>query len=122
MKNLWKLSALLFLTVGMLTLGAVSFSARAASPDDVPAAENARITVAHFAPFASTVVSTSVTVRVNGADVITDFVFAETVSGISLPAGIYTIELVPTGGITPALTITAPVSEGKGSQKYNSAH
>ncbi len=76
------------------------------------ASENAdaTIVVAHYAPFAGSVMDTSVAVRVNGTTVITGLVFGQRVAGIPLPAGLYTVELVPTGTITPALTVTATVA------------
>ena len=68
------------------------------------AAGNVTLSVAHFAPFADTVNDTSVTVRVNGGDLITEFVFAEVESSIVVPAGVYTIEVIPSGSVTPAMT------------------
>jgi hypothetical protein len=88
-----------------------------AQPGDVsPAAPAANpvINVAHFAPFGTDVLSTSVTVRVNGTDVFTDFVYGEVVEGVDvLPAGVYTIEVLPTGSATVAISGVAELEEDK---------
>lgn len=98
--------------LGMLVLAAAFFfgigSTTASAQSDtnaptVPAA-NPIVNVAHFAPFAGALNDTSVTVRVNGADVLTDFVYSEIVTGISLPAGVYTAEVLPTGSVTVAMS------------------
>ncbi len=70
------------------------------------------IHVGHFAPFADTEVGTSVTVRVNGADAITDFTFGETTT-TTLPAGTYLIEILPTGTSTVALSGNVTVESDK---------
>jgi len=50
---------------------------------------DARVWVAHLAPFAATLPDTTVTVRVNGVDAIPDFQFGETSGGyLTLPAGV----------------------------------
>jgi hypothetical protein len=64
------------------------------------------LNVAHFAPFADLPEDTSVTVRVNGADTLTDFVFGETATGLSLPSGEYLVEILPTGSDTVVLSGT----------------
>lgn len=80
------------------------FAGQAYAADEAADA-NPTLTIAHFAPFASEVISTSVTVRVVGVgDVLTDFQFGEIKTGITaLPAGTYTIEIVQTGKVTPAI-------------------
>lgn len=65
----------------------------------------AELSVAHFAPFGADAAGTSVTVRVSGSDVLTEFVFPEVATGIMLPAGQYTVEVIPTGSITPAIRV-----------------
>jgi hypothetical protein len=72
----------------------------------------ATVNVAHFAPFASDLNGTSVSVLVNSGEVISDFVFGETETGIPLPAGTYTVEIVPTGTITPAISGTFELQDG----------
>lgn len=65
-----------------------------------------RVQVGHFAPFASTLNGTSVTVRVNGANAIQNFRFGDVTSGyVDLgPAGNYLIEVLPTGTSTVAIS------------------
>lgn len=72
----------------------------------------ATVNVGHFAPFAAGLENTSVTVRVNGADAITDFVFGQLVEGVALDAGDYLIEIIPTGSVTPAITGTFSLMAG----------
>lgn len=93
-----------------LAIGAI---AAPDSPDAPDRPEMVNIIVAHYAPFASEIVSTSVTVRVNGTDAITDLVFGEKIGPLVFMAGAYTVEIVPTGAVTPALTFTATVENGK---------
>ena len=89
--------------VAMAQEGAVEPAAPAANPV---------INVAHFAPFGTDVLSTSVTVRVNGGDVFTDFVYGEVQTGINiLPAGQYTIEIVPTGASAAAISGVVTLTE-----------
>lgn len=75
------------------------------------APEASTVTLAHFAPFADTAAGTSVTVRVNGTDVITGFEFGNVVSDLSLPAGTHTIEVLPAGTSTVAISATATLSD-----------
>jgi hypothetical protein len=70
----------------------------------------ARVSVGHMAPFANAVISTSVTVRVAGSDLITGFVFGRLTPYIDLPVGAYPIEIIPTGAVSPAITGTAVIS------------
>lgn len=65
---------------------------------------SATVTVAHFAPFADSVDETSVTVRVNGADALTDFKFGDTAANLPLAAGSYLVEILPTGTPTVAMS------------------
>ncbi len=62
------------------------------------------VNIAHFAPFGETVAGTSVTIAVNGTDTFTDVVFGDTVKGVQLPAGVYTVEVKPTGTTTVAMS------------------
>ena len=101
--------ALFLFAATVLAVAAQDRGRQTATPAS-PAA--ATVAVAHFAPFASEVISTSVDVLVNGSVVITDFVFAEKVTGLSLAAGTYTISVAPSGSSTPVLTITPTVSDG----------
>ncbi len=78
------------------------------SPEDVmmvpitmTVQEIAYLQVAHLAPFAA---DASVTVEVNGMPALTDFNYGDSTGYMELPAGMYTIEIIPTGSITPAIT------------------
>lgn len=76
------------------------------------APDAATVTVAHFAPFANTIDGTSVTVRINGTDTLTDFKFNTIITGVVLPAGTYLIEVLPTGTSTVAISATVTISDG----------
>jgi hypothetical protein len=106
----------LLTTIGLAFALAVALRV-AMTPNAAPvqaADTDAKITVAHFAPFATTVASTSVSVKVNGSDVLTEFVFPDvTPQPLTVPSGTYTITVVPTGGVTPIITLTTPVEAGK---------
>lgn len=60
--------------------------------------------VAHFAPFGNDQAGTSVTVAVNSTDVFTEFIFSEVVTGVTLPAGVYTVEVRPAGSASVAMS------------------
>lgn len=86
-----------------VTLAQASGAASAAQPSSPRA--NPVVNVAHFAPFGADVSGTSVTVRINGSDVFTDFVYGEIITGVNvLPAGTYTIEVLPTGSSSVAIS------------------
>lgn len=70
------------------------------------------VTVAHFAPFADTVVGTSVSVRINGNDAVTNVEFGNIIPDLSLLPGEYTIEIVPTGTSTVAISATVALTAG----------
>jgi trimeric autotransporter adhesin len=114
MRNVRKLAMALAIAA-MLSVGMGAMMQVANAGDEAAAAADtdATLAVAHFAPFASEIVSTSVSVKVNGTDLITDFVFGERVDNIVVPSGTYTIEVVPTGSVTPAITVNAAVEGGK---------
>jgi hypothetical protein len=75
------------------------------------AATTADVWVAHFAPFASDVISTAVTVRVNGVDALTDCQYGDTSGGyVALPALPTLVEVVLPGGtvaMSDTFTLTA---------------
>ncbi|NUM44159.1 MAG: DUF4397 domain-containing protein [Anaerolineales bacterium] len=86
---------------------ALANTARATAPQQATiVGAPARVHVAHFAPFASELDDTSVTVRVNGADALTDFVFGETTGYLDFAEGEYLIEILPTGTNTVAISGT----------------
>ena len=81
----------------------------------------ARLAVAHFAPFAanvpgtSVIPATSVSVKLDGTEIISDFVFSErwpdeTLSYVNVGVGDYLVEVIPTGSADPAITGTAVIS------------
>ena len=72
----------------------------------------ATVNVAHLAPFASAEISTSVTVRLNGVDALTDFTFGEIAAGVVLTSGDYLIEILPTGTSVVAISGTVNVTDG----------
>jgi len=94
----------LALAIVFFVFGAQMASAQSVVDTPTAPAANPIINVAHFSPFAATANDTSVTVRVNGSDVITEFVYSEIVTGISLPAGAYTVEILPTASATVVLS------------------
>jgi len=108
MRRLSTTSKALFVCTALLAL-ALCFG----SGDTVSYAQtDARVWVAHLAPFADTLPGTSVTVRVNGVDTIPDFQFGETTGGyVTLPAGIpLLVEIVlpdSTVAISDTFTLTA---------------
>lgn len=72
----------------------------------------ARVTVGHFAPFADTIEGTSVTVRVNGADALENFVFGDFTDYIELAAGDYLLEVLPTGTEAVVMSLEATLEDG----------
>jgi hypothetical protein len=62
----------------------------------------AEVLIAHLAPFAAG--DAAVTVEVNGDAVLTDFAYGNTTNYIPLPAGNYTINIIPSGASEPAIT------------------
>lgn len=85
----------------LLALAAVSTDALA----------NARVTVGHFAPFAPTLQGTSVSIRVNGTVALQNVVFGQFTDYLTLgPAGRYTIDVLPTGSTTVAITASVDLA------------
>ena len=103
-----------FLIIPLLVLGlfATLASTGLAKPAaaELVAGGNARVNVAHFAPFASDLNDTSVTVRVNGAEALTDFVFGESTGYLDFAVGEYLIEILPTGTKTVAISGTVSLT------------
>jgi hypothetical protein len=66
---------------------------------------DAQVRVGHFAPFADTLDATSVNIAVNGDIAISGLDFGETTDGyINLPAGDYTLDVLPVGSEDVAIT------------------
>lgn len=76
-----------------------------------PEPEGARLYVAHLAPFAAGD-DTSVTVRLNGTDTLTETVYGDSTGYLTVPAGDYLIEILPTGGDTVAMSAEAMLVDG----------
>ena len=110
-----------FLFIGLLSLSVLLSTVSPAFADSLQRnritplnkIQNATVNVAHFAPFANTPIDTSVTVRVDGADALTDFRFSDIAAGVSLPEGEHLIEIIPTGAVDPAITGTVTLEPGK---------
>ncbi len=85
-------------------LGGLLFSAQAFS--------EARVLVVHAAPFADSLEGTSVTVAVNGDPVLTDFQFRDFTEYLTLPAGDYTLDVIPTGADDPAISADVSLESG----------
>jgi minor extracellular serine protease Vpr len=66
------------------------------------------VQVAHLAPFAA---DASVTVRLNGADALTDFDYGDSTAYIALEQGTYLVEIVPTGTTTVAISATVDLAQ-----------
>jgi hypothetical protein len=100
-----KLLGTLFLLAGLvMAVLVVGGSAWAQAPNATNA--DPRVKVAHFASFADTLPGTSVTVRVNGANALTDFRFGDITNYLSLAPGNTFIEIIPTGSSTVAISDT----------------
>ncbi len=83
---------------------------------------DARVTVAHFAPFAENIADTSVSVALNGTVALTDVKFKDFTGYISLPEGEYKVDIIPTGTTTPAITATYMLEDGKDYTVYASGN
>jgi len=98
-----------------LTGAAALLSSQLASAD-------ARVTVAHFAPFADTIEGTSVSVLLNDAVARENVVFKQFTDYIDLPAGEYKVDIVPTGTTTVAMTATYNLVDGQDYTVYASGN
>jgi hypothetical protein len=83
---------------------------------------DARVSVAHFAPFAADVDATSVSVALNGEVALTDVKFKMFTDYISLPAGEYVVDIIPTGTETVAITATYDLVDGQDYTVYASGN
>jgi hypothetical protein len=110
-----------FLTIGLLIAGFLivspvvarlaftpSETIRESSQPNMPS-DNARLQVAHLAPFA---VSAPVTITLNGTPALTDFDYGDSTEYIDLPEGSYLVEVFPQGSPTPAITATVDLMGG----------
>ena len=72
----------------------------------------AQVTVGHFAPFAATIPQTAVDIKVNGALVFTDVVYGSFVPNVALLPTTTTVEILPAGTSTVALSGTLNLKSG----------
>ena len=77
----------------------------------LPPTDPARLQVAHLAPFAMDP-GTAVTITLNGAPALTDFVYGDSTVYLEVEPGPYTIEVFPAGSLTPAITASAYLEPG----------
>ena len=83
---------------------------------------DARVSVAHFAPFASDLDGTSVSVVLNGNVALENVKFKDFTPYISLQPGIWVVDIVPTGTDTVAITQTYNLQDGKDYTVYASGN
>jgi hypothetical protein len=77
------------------------------------ALSDARVSVAHFAPFAEDIADTSVSVALNGNVALENVLFKDFTPYIDLPAGEYVVDIIPTGTTTVAITATYNLVDGQ---------
>lgn len=70
-----------------------------------------QVRVAHFAPFASDLEDTAVTVAIDGEPVLENVVFGDFTDYLDLPAGTYDITITPSGASSPAISGEATVAD-----------
>jgi hypothetical protein len=80
----------------------------------------AKVAVAHFAPFADTIDGTAVNISVNGApvDALQGVKFKQFTDYIEFVEGTYTIEVFPVGSAEAAITGEFPLTDGKSYTVY----
>jgi len=88
-----------------LVIGVLTLTGQSASAD-------ARVAVLHLAPFAADVEDTAVNILVNGDTTFENVKFKDFVEYTSLPAGEYTIDIVPVGQNDPAISGTFNLADG----------
>jgi hypothetical protein len=73
---------------------------------------DARVRIAHFAPFADIREETSVTIAVDGEPILENVVFGDFSEYLDLAAGTYDITVTATGAADPAIAAEATVADG----------
>lgn len=102
--------------VAVCTLMLVARGSALAQSDAAPAgpAANPVVNVAHFAPFGTNVLSTTVGIRVNGMPLPGTLSYGDILRGITqLPPGTFNIEIVPVGSSSPIITGTVTLAADK---------
>ena len=77
-----------------------------------PLFAQARVAVLHLAPFDSDIANTAVNILVNGDVVFENVQYKDFVDYVELPAGDYTIDIVPVGAGDPAITAMFSLEDG----------
>lgn len=72
---------------------------------------DARVLVGHFAPFSDSLAATAVDVRINGTTALTNVRYGDFTNYIALPAGAYTLEVLPAGTTTVAIRATVTLAD-----------
>lgn len=72
----------------------------------------ARVAILHLAPFADTLDGTAVNIEANGTVLFENVKFKDFVDYTELPAGEYTIDIIPVGATDPAISETLTLSDG----------
>jgi hypothetical protein len=83
---------------------------------------DARVSVAHFAPFSSDLDATSVSVALNGNVVLENVKFKDFTPYINLQPGVYVVDIIPTGTDTVAITETYNLVDGQDYTVYASGN
>jgi hypothetical protein len=73
-------------------------------------APQARLRVAHLAPFTDTLEGTAVDVKIDGTQILTAFQYLSSTTYLELAEGQYDVEVFPTGSMAPAITATVSLS------------
>jgi hypothetical protein len=73
---------------------------------------DARVAVLHLAPFADTADGTAVNIAINGTVAFENVKFTDFVDYTELPAGDYTIDIIPVGASEPAITQMLTLEDG----------
>lgn len=97
------------LALGALLLG---WSPAQAQAPDATRDVTGTLALAHFAPFAIDLPSTTLDISIDGAPAITDVLYGQWVTPIALPGGPRGIEVYSSLSVTPTLAFTAAINAG----------
>jgi hypothetical protein len=99
--------------LALATVAVAALAMEAESADIAPVAPNqgdARLAVAHLAPFAADP-GTAVTVTLDSTPVLTNFEYADSTGYIAVPTGTHLVEIWPAGSTDPVITRSVTFSE-----------
>ena len=102
MKRVLILAATVVLAIAFVTITSIAMEAN--SPTG-PNQADARLAIAHLAPFAMDP-GTAVTVTLDGTPVLTDFAFVESTGYLTVPAGLHQVQVYASGSASPAISAT----------------